>query len=319
MALDADALVERRSLRRRLTTWRAAALALAAIAAFAVGWRTVAPMFTRGGAHVARVALSGIIVGGDERRKMFEQLARSPARAVVLVINSPGGGVAASEQLYRQLRSLAAQKPVVALVDSVGASGGYMAALGADHIVARQTALTGSIGVLAQFPNFSELLGKVGVKVEEVKSAPLKAAPNGFEPTSPEARAALQAVVMDTFAWFKGLVGERRNLSGAELDDVSNGRIFTGSQAKAAGLVDEIGGEEEARAWLAREKGISVDLPIRDWKPRSGVLEGFFSKAAVGLLDGMGLSSLAGALRQSTASAPVLDGLVAVWQPSTRD
>ena len=104
---------------------------------------------------------------------------------------------------------------MVVVVDGLAASGGYIAALGADHIIAQETSLVGSIGVLFQYPNVTELLKTLGVKVEEIKSSPLKAAPNGFEPTSPEARAAIEAIVMDSYAWFQGLVQARRKLDEA--------------------------------------------------------------------------------------------------------
>ncbi len=96
------------------------------------------------------------------------------------------------------------KKPLVVVVDSMAASGGYITALAADHIVAQQTSLVGSIGVLFQYPNVSDLLGKIGVKVESVKSTPLKAAPDGYEPTSPEATAALNSIIQDSYSWFKG-------------------------------------------------------------------------------------------------------------------
>ena len=102
------------------------------------------------------------------------------------------------------------------VVDSMAASGGYITAIAGDHIVAQQTSLVGSIGVLFQFPNVTDLLDKIGVKVELVKSTPLKAAPDGFEPTSPEARAALNSIIQDSYAWFKGIVQDRRHLSDGE-------------------------------------------------------------------------------------------------------
>ena len=138
---------------------------------------------------------------------------------------------------------LRASKPTVVVVDGLAASGGYIAALGADHIVAGETALVGSIGVLFQYPNVSDLLKTIGVQVETIKSSPLKAAPSGFEPTSPEARKAVEEIVMDSYAWFKGLVQERRNLDDAALAKVSDGRVFTGRQGLALKLVDELGGE----------------------------------------------------------------------------
>src|SRR5207245_10149405 len=119
--------------------------------------------------------------------------------------SSPGGSTAGSEYFYAWLMRLTAKKPLVVVVEGLAASGGYITAIASDHIIAQQSSLVGSIGVLFQFPNVSELLKTIGVKVEEVKSTPLKAAPNGFEPTSPEARAALDELVKDSYAWFKGL------------------------------------------------------------------------------------------------------------------
>ena len=161
---------------------------------------------------------------------------------------------------------LKAKKPLVVVVEGLAASGGYIAAIAADHIVARQSSLVGSIGVLFQFPNFTELLKTVGVKVEEVKSSPLKAAPNGFEPTSPEARAALDALVKDSYAWFRGLVKERRGMDDALLEKVADGRVFTGRQAVELKLIDQLGDEKAAVAWLVAEKKIKSDLPVRDYK-----------------------------------------------------
>ena len=181
-------------------------------------------------------------------------------------INSPGGTTAGSEQLYDALVRLKAKKPLVVVVEGLAASGGYITAIAADHIVAQQSSLVGSIGVLFQFPNFTELLKTVGVKVEEVKSSPLKAAPNGFEPTSPEARAALDALVKDSYAWFRGLVKERRGMDDALLEKVADGRVFTGRQAVDLKLIDQLGDEKTAVAWLVAEKNVKSDLPVRDYK-----------------------------------------------------
>ena len=189
-------------------------------------------------------------------------------------INSPGGTTAGSEQLYDALVRLKAKKPLVVVVEGLAASGGYITAIASDHIVAQQSSLVGSIGVLFQYPNFTELLKTVGVKVEEVKSSPLKAAPNGFEPTSPEARAALDALVKDSYAWFRGLVKERRGMDDALLEKVADGRVFTGRQAVDLKLVDQLGDEKTAVAWLVAEKKVKADLPVRDYKltPRFGDL-----------------------------------------------
>ncbi len=189
MSLDSDVIVDRRRIRRKLTFWRVVA-ALVAIAAIV----TVGVIATPGGrsaftasGSIARIHIDGLIRSDYDRVEALERLEKSRAAAVIVHINSPGGTTAGSEQLYDALVRLKAKKPVVVVVEGLAASGGYITAIAADHIIAQQSSLVGSIGVLFQFPNFSELLKTVGVKVEEVKSSPLKAAPNGFEPTSPEA------------------------------------------------------------------------------------------------------------------------------------
>ena len=195
------------------------------------------------------------------------------------------------------------------------------AAIAADRIIAQQSSLVGSIGVLFQFPNFTDLLKTVGVKVEEVKSSPLKAAPNGFEPTSPEARAALDALVKDSYAWFRDLVKERRGMDDALLEKVADGRVFTGRQAVELKLIDQLGDEKAAVAWLVAEKKIKSDLPVRDYKlsPRFGDLT-FLRTAASITLDALGLGSVARQIEQAGVGQAVdqlrLDGMLALWRPA---
>src|SRR5260370_23056172 len=193
MSLDSDVIVYRRRMRRKLTFWRVASV-LVAIAAIV----TVGVVATPGGrsalttsGSIARVHIDGLIRSDNDRVEALEQLEKSRAAAVVVHINSPGGTTARSEQLYDALMRLKAKKPLVVAVEGLAASGRYLTAISADHIVAQQSSLVGSIGLLFPYPNFTRLLKTVGVKVEEVKSSPLKAAPHGFEPTSPEARGAL--------------------------------------------------------------------------------------------------------------------------------
>ncbi len=321
MSLDAASLVERRRLRRRASFWRVLAIALAGIAVVAIGWRFSGLVPGKHSAHIARVNLNGVILGSDERQKMFEAIGKSGAKAMLIEIDSPGGGVTASEELYADIRKVAETRPVVAVIGSVAASGGYIAALAADRIVSRETSLTGSIGVLAQYPDLSGLLSNLGVKMEAVRSAPLKAKPDMFAPTTDAERAALQSLIMDSFRWFKNLVAERRNLSGEKLDQVSDGRAFTGHQALGLGLIDEIGGEAQARDWLAANKDVSKDLPIRDWKPNDGALGsfGFAQEAVAALADAAGFPAFAARIRARGASSldlHALDGLLAIWHPS---
>ena len=320
MSLDADLIVDRRRMRRKLTFWRVVAvlIAIGAVVALAATARR-GNVLTAGGDYIARVKVSGLIRNDQERVESLEKLAKaSSAKAVIVHIDSPGGTTAGSEQLHGALRGVAAAKPLVVVVDGLAASGGYIAAMSADHIIAQETSLVGSIGVLFQYPNVGELLKVVGVKIEEIKSSPLKAAPNGYEPTSPEARAAIEALVKDSYAWFRSMVSERRKMDGAALETVTDGRVFTGRQGLALRLVDQLGNEKTAVAWLATEKGLKADTPVRDWqlKPRLSDLS-MLHLAATALLDAVGLNSLAQRIEGSVQAVERLnlDGLLALWHP----
>jgi protease IV len=322
MSLDSDLIVDRRRIRRKLTFWRVAA-AIVAIAAIVAVALVVAP--GRGGlassGSIARVNIEGLIRSDQDRVEALDRLADSRAAAVIVHINSPGGTTAGSEQLYDALTRLKQKKPLVVVVEGLAASGGYITAIAADHIIAQQTSLVGSIGVLFQFPNFTDLLKTVGVKVEEVKSSPLKAAPNGFEPTSPEARAALDSLVKDSYAWFRGLVKARRGMDDALLEKVADGRVFTGHQAVDLKLIDQLGDERTAIAWLVAQKGVKKDLPVHDYKlqPRFGDLT-FLRTAASITLDAFGLPSIARQIERAGSVQAVdrlgLDGMLALWQPA---
>jgi protease-4 len=325
MSLDTDHIVDRRRLRRKLTFWRVLTvlIAIAAVVGVAVvarrsGGSLAQPLTPQ----ISRVTIQGIIRGDHERTEALDNLAKSRnTRAVIVHIDSPGGTTSGSEELHQALRRVAAQKPTVVVVDGLAASGGYMAAMAADHIITQSSSLVGSIGVLFQYPNVSDLLSKVGVKVEEIKSSPLKAAPNGLEPTTPEARAAIEALVVDSYAWFKGMVQDRRKLEGEALDRVADGRVFTGRQAVELKLADEIGREQEAIDWLAKTNNIDPKTPVRDWRlhPRFSELS-FLHLGVAKILDIAGLESLARDLETSgvfqAAEKLNLDGMLALWHPS---
>jgi protease-4 len=316
----ADYLVDRRRLRRQVGFWRIAAFLVAALAVVAVGLRWYGPAGLAQ-AHIARLTISGMITGDEATLKLIRQVADSKAAAAIVTIDSPGGTTEGSEVLYDELRRLAEKKPVVAVVGSMAASGAYIAALGADRIFVHGNSMVGSIGVLVQYPNVSGLMDKVGVKLESIKSSPLKAAPNGFEPTSEEARAAMAALVADSFSWFKDLVKERRHLSDDELARVSDGRVFTGRQGLPLKLADAIGGERDAIKWLEAERGVAKDLPVRDWRANAGLAGLKLTSLAAAAADAFGLRSIADALRRSdwaNEGGPV-DGLVSIWQLSSGD
>jgi protease IV len=321
MAIDPELIADRRRLRRKLSFWRVLGV-LAAIAAVVTIGATVAGRspFRAAQNQIARISIEGFITGDQQRmRDLFRRVAEaSNVSGVVVSINSPGGATTGAEELFHGIRRLSERKPLVAFVSGTAASGGYVAALGADHIVVRETSLVGSVGVLFQYPDFSKLLSSVGVHVEEIKSAPLKAEPSPFHPTSPEAREALRQVVADTYEWFKRLVVERRKLGEAELATVSTGRIFNGRQSLPLKLVDAVGSERDAVAWLEREKGVAANLPVRDWKPRSSRDFNLWTAASLGA-DVLGFSDLAEKLRRAAVSAEAanLDGLLAVWHPAS--
>ena len=324
MSLDSDVIVDRRRIRRKLTFWRVFAAVVAILAVVAIG--VIATPGGRGSlttttSSIARVKIDGLIRSDSERVEALERLEKSRAAAVIVHINSPGGTTAGSEQLYDSLMRLKAKKPLVVVVEGLAASGGYITAIASDHIIAQQSSLVGSIGVLFQFPNVTELLKTVGVKVEEVKSSPLKAAPNGFEPTSPEARAAIDALVKDSYAWFRSLVKERRGMDDAQIEKVADGRVFTGRQAVELKLIDALGDEKAAVAWLEANRNVKKGLPVRDYKlePRFGDLT-FLRTATSISLDAIGLSGIARRIEQAGVGQAVdrlsMDGMLALWQPA---
>jgi protease IV len=337
MSLDADLIVDRRRMRRKLTFWRVAAV-LVAIAAVVGGGLVLSgnrssTIASATGGSIARVTIEGLIRGSRQRVEALDRLSESSTKAVIVHINSPGGTVAGSEELYESLARLKAKKPVVVVVDGLAASGGYIAAMASDRILAQQSSIVGSIGILFQYPNFTDLLKTIGVQVESIKSSPLKASPNGLEPTSPEARAAVEAIVKDSYDWFKTLVRDRRSLDPATLDKVADGRVFTGRQALELKLIDALGDEKAAVEWLAKAHPCSGEgakpatcidpkTPVRDYRlnPRFSDLP-FLHTAMVGLLDAIGLGALAERFKDWGAFQAVerlnLDGLLALWHPPT--
>ena len=316
MSMSSDQLVDRRRLQRRVSFWRVAAFLALAVAVVVIGWR----LSGRGGPstvlpHIARLSIDGVITGDRETIKLVHDIEVSNAAAMIVSIESPGGTTTGAERLYDAIRRVAAKKPTVAVVRGLAASGGYIAAIGADHIVAQGNSLVGSIGVLFQFPNVSVALDKIGVKVETIKSSPLKASPNGFEPTTPAAQAAMAALVTDSYDWFKALVKDRRAMSDQDLAAVSDGRVFTGRQGVGLHLVDGLGEEGEAVAYL-ESRGVAKGLPIRDWKKPAGLGGLNLFSMASGTASAMGLPGLAALIDQGSqaAEAHAQGGLLALWQ-----
>jgi protease-4 len=307
MAFEADQAVDRRRLKRRLSIWRMLAIVAFAALAILVVVRHRSSLTLVGKAHVERLTVNGVIGDDADRTKALKEVAKDDhVKALIVAIDSPGGTVVGSENLFRELRTIAAKKPVVAVMGTLAASGGYMTAIAADHIVASDGTITGSIGVIMQTADVTGLLDKLGIKAEAIKSAPLKAVPSPLEPLTPEGRAATQAVVMDMYDMFVGMVADRRGLAPEEAKKLADGRIYTGRQAVALKLIDEIGGEEEARAWLESARGIPTSLPVTDVE---------IERDDEGLLGKFG-GVISGQIGKALFSERLtLDGLVALWHP----
>lgn len=314
MASEAELIIDRRRLKRRLTFWRVISVLL-----FIGGLLALASAFggfdlERQSDHIARVKITGLITGDQKTLDLLDDIAKADnVKGLILRIDSPGGTTAGSEAIYESVRKIAKDKPVAAVMDTVAASGGYITAIAADHIVARGNTITGSIGVIFQWAEVSKLLETVGVQMQEIKSGDLKAEPSPFKPLSEKAREVSTLMVQDSFAWFTGLVAERRKLPLDKVKILSDGRVYTGRQAVAEKLIDELGGEEKAVDWIKKEKKLADDITVKDWDVASEE-KGLF---------GLGLRITSGALRAlglpdlvEQAKLQKLDGLLSVWHPS---
>ncbi|MFD0985546.1 signal peptide peptidase SppA [Methyloligella solikamskensis] len=320
MAPDSEVLIDRRRTRRRLTFWRFAAVTLGLLLIMAVllsnakfaGQAGVLP-------HVARVEINGIITDDRKQTELLERLRKADqVKAVIIAIDSPGGTTTGGETLFLAIRRLAEKKPVVATCGTLAASGGYIAAIAADRIFVLGNTITGSVGVIFQWVNVTELLDHVGVKVEEVRSGKLKAVPNPFEPASEPARELTQEMVDDAKDWFFGLVKERRKIDLDDVPGLKEGRVYSGRQAVKYDLADVVGDERAARKWLADEKGIAMSTKVIDWTVEEED-EGLFTQLFGSVATSFGLPlkemrQVAGALTDSLQ----LDGLVSLWHVNNR-
>jgi len=316
--IEAETVIERRRLRRKLTVWRLAGVVLAVllIALLMSGSERMAGSgsFLP---HIARVQVSGIITDDQKMQDLIDKVGKSDrVKAVILDINSPGGTTAGGEAMYDAVRRLAEKKPVVAVCGTLATSAAYIVALATDRIFVYGNTITGSIGVIFQWADVSELMHTLGVKVEEVKSGPLKAVPNPFEPTDEKGRALAEEMVQEAKVWFVDLVGKRRNIEPASVPGLTDGRVYSGRQAVAFKLVDEIGNEKEAKRWLQKERNVAPGLSVVDWKPRAesgGIWSWLFGAIASEL--GVSADKLVSLFGQVSEGLR-LDGLVSLWHPA---
>jgi protease-4 len=287
MALEPDLLLDRRRLKRQLGFWRAALILGVVLGGATLLSDGLPENPALGGEHIARLPISGTITDNREMVRLIERAGRdAQVRALLVSIDSPGGTVAGGEAFHTAIRGVrAAGKPVVAVMGGTAASAGYMVALPAERIFAREATLTGSIGVILQSFEVSELMERLGLRAEALTSGPLKDQPSPFRPLTEQGRASLNAVVQDMQSQFVGMVVAGRNMPEERVRELADGRVMTGRQAVAVGLVDAIGGEAEARRWLAETHGLPADLRLRDLDPR-GTAERVLSMASLRLWEG---------------------------------
>jgi protease-4 len=268
--------------------------------------------------HVARLTVTGVITDDRKTLELIDKVAKSDqVKAVIVDINSPGGTTTGGEAMYDAIRQLAEKKPVVAVCGTLATSAAYIIALATDRIFVYGNTITGSVGVIFQWAEVTDLLHTLGIKVEEVKSGPLKAVPSPFEPIDEKGRALTEEMVQDSKAWFVDLVAQRRSIAPESIPGLTDGRIYSGRQAVELKLVDQIGDEKAAMEWLTKQRNVASGLKIVDWKPKeesSGLFGWFFKSMAASIgLSAEKIADIAGEISTTLK----LDGLVSVWHPAT--
>ncbi|MFT8325736.1 signal peptide peptidase SppA [Gluconobacter oxydans] len=253
--------------------------------------------------HIVRLAISGIIQNDVSQTVRALKQARdaSDVTGLLLVVDSPGGGVTGGERLHEAVKRFAAVKPVAVSMGDMGASAAYMLSVPAQHIVALPSTLTGSIGVLFQRPDVSAGLGRLGIGVDAVTSGAMKDQTDPTSALTPEGRQMLQGLVNDLFGQFVSMVAEGRHLTEEKVRSLADGRAYTGRQAIALGLVDELGDEDAARLWLRKQLKIgNASYPVvplipghsrywYQWPGKKALLKGLLGGTFSSVIDREGL------------------------------
>ena len=308
MSGSADLAVTTAALRRRLLFWRVLFFAALVVAAgFALHGTHGGPT----GPVVDALAVDGLITDEPRRTRAIIAAKDNPhVRALILRIDSPGGTVTGGENLHDAIARFAAAKPVIAVMTGEGASAAYMIAVPARRIYASNATLTGSIGVIVESPDVSDLLGKLGIRVDKLVSGPLKGQPSITAPLSPAGRDMLQGIVGDLYDQFVAMVAAGRHMDPARVRALGDGRPYTGHQALPLGLIDAIGTEYDARDWLAAHAGVAKSLPIHEieWQEKKSrwpfSAENLMQDAAAALV------------KTFVPQGLTLDAPLALWQPS---
>ena len=321
MTTDIELALDKRDLKRRVWRWRivAGVLGLMVLGTlFGFSKRDEQGGMFGLGAHIARVGITGLITEDREQIKLLRKLGEDAnVKAVMLAVDSPGGTTTGGEVLYGAIADLAKKKPVVAVCGTIATSAAYMASIASDRIFVHGNTITGSVGVIFQYPEVHDALSKLGITMREIKSGPLKASPSMFQPLDDPGRQLAESLVKEGQVWFQGLVTERRHITPASIPGLEAGSIYSGRQALQYKLVDAIGGEDEAIAWLEKEKGLAAKLPVVDRRPQRPDGFGLFGAASgdqAGRIGAYAESILTRMFGDSTLTRLRLDGLLSIWQ-----
>lgn len=307
MPITSDNFIERSLLKKQLAFWRLAAVGVFVFFLVILIERNakIPNMSGAKDGHIARLVINGTV---NEDRDFYELLDDirddEDVSAVILHLDTPGGSAVAGETIYRKIKAISEKKPVVASMRSVCASAGYMISLAADQVYTMQGTITGSIGVILQTVEFSELADKIGVHPITITSGEYKAVPSTFEPLSDDGRELLNNMIQEFHTVFVRMVAEGRDMSEKRVRELADGRIYSGPRAVELDLVDAIGGEEEALAWLEKHHDIPADTDIKDKKLKSK-FDNVFDK----------LSQMAGIQQLTEVTRNHNDGLQLIWKP----
>ncbi len=226
------------------------------------------------GEKVALVHVTGVIIDSSDVIKELKDYAKdSSIKAIIIRVNSPGGAVAPSQEIYNEIIKIKGKKKVIVSMGAIAASGGYYIAAPADKIVANAGTLTGSIGVIMELPNVSGLMDKIGIETQVIKSGKHKDIASVFKTLTPEEKKILQTVLDDVHDQFIKAVADSRGMTFEETKKLADGRIFTGRMAKEIGLIDELGGLEDAIMLAAELAGIEGEPEVVTKKEKFSFLD----------------------------------------------
>lgn len=263
--MDPNYSIERRVHKNQIIRWKMFSVFLITVLAalFVARGYSDSHLFKK--EYIGSVLIDELIYEDNRRDENLEKLAETEEiKALIVKVNTGGGTATGSEKIYHILRKIALKKPIVVVMGSMAASGGYMITLAADHIIAHNTTATGSIGVVMQSAEITEMAEKLGIRFESFKSGELKFAPSPTEKTTPAVREAVMEAVEDNYKFFIGLVSERRGMPLEEVRQIADGRVYTGRQALKLKLIDAIGTDSDALKWLQEVKGLDSTLKVKN-------------------------------------------------------